>query len=141
MYFDPVSALNLPDGTELAPIGRRIGSWFLAIPLAIITLGIGYVIWGLIIWPRGQTPTQQVLGMRTWYPQTGRNAGFWRMALREIVGGIATGILNLITELLSFILMVTGRERKCLADHIASTVILRDPDNRLANQLAATSTT
>jgi hypothetical protein len=141
MHFDPVSGLNLPDGTELAPIGRRIGSWFLAIPLTIVTLGIGYVIWGLIIWGRGQTPTQQVLGMRTWHPQSGRNAGFWRMALREIVGGIATGILSLITELLSFILMVTGRERKALSDHIASTVVLRDPDNRLANQLAVKSTT
>ncbi|HWF15977.1 MAG TPA: RDD family protein [Acidimicrobiales bacterium] len=133
MYFDPVSGLNLPDGTALAPIGRRIGSWFLAIPLALVTLGIGYVIWGLIIWPRGQTPTQQVLGMRTWQPETGRHAGFWRMALREIVGGIVTGILSIITELLSFVLMVTGRERKCLADHIASTVVLRDPSNLLAN--------
>jgi uncharacterized RDD family membrane protein YckC len=132
MYFDPVSGLNLPDGTELAPVGRRIGSYFLAIPLALVTLGIGYVIWGLVIWGRGQTPTQQVLGMRTWHPQTGQNATWWRMALREIVGGIATGILSFITELTSFILMVTGRERKCLADHVASTVVLRDPQNRLA---------
>ena len=54
------------------------------------------------------------------------------MALREIVGGIATGVLSFVTELLSFILMVTGRERKCLADHIATTVVLRDPDHRLA---------
>jgi hypothetical protein len=133
MHFDPVSALNLPDGTELASIGRRIGSWFLAIPLAIVTLGIGYVIWGAIAWGRGQTPTQMVLGMRTWHPQTARRAGWWRMALREIVGGIVTGILSLITEVISFILMVTGRERKCLADHIASTVVLRDPENRLSN--------
>ncbi len=131
MYFDPVSGLNFPEGTELATVGRRIGSWFLAILLTIVTLVIGYVIWGLIVWGRGQTPTQQVLGMRTWHPPTGLHAGFWRMALREIVGGIATGII-FITELLSFVLMVTGRERKCLADHIASTVVLRDPDNRLA---------
>ncbi len=141
MYSDQVSGLNLPEGTELATVGRRIGSWFLAIPLAIVTLGIGYVIWGLIVWGRGQTPTQQVLGMRTWYPETGRNATWWRMVLREVVGGIVTGILSIITELLSFILMVTGRERKCLADHIASTVVLRDPNNRLANQPAPTSTT
>jgi hypothetical protein len=132
MYFDQISLLNLPEGTELASIGRRIGSWFLAIPLAIVTLGIGYLIWGLIVWGRGQTPTQQVLGMRTWYPEGGRRASWGRMALREIVGGFVTGILSFITELLSFILMVTGRERKCLADHIASTVILRDPNNVLA---------
>ena len=136
MYFDNVSGLNLPEGTELATVGRRIGSYFLAIPLAIVTLFIGYVIWGLIVWGRGQTPTQQVLGMRTWHPETGSNATWWRMVLREVVGGFVTGILSFITELLSFILMVTGRERKCLADHIASTIVLRDPDNRLANSPA-----
>jgi hypothetical protein len=141
MYFDQASALNLPEGTELATVGRRIGSWFLAIPLAIITLGIGYVIWGLIVWGRGQTPTQQVLGMRTWYPQEGRNAGWWRMVLREVVGGFVTGLLSIITEVVSFVLMVSGRERRCLADHIASTVVLRDPDNRLANEPAPTQTT
>jgi hypothetical protein len=132
MYFDPLSGLVLPEGTELATVGRRIGSYFLAIPLAIVTLVIGYVIWGLIIWGRGQTPTQQVLGMRTWHPQTARPAEWWRMALREVVGGIVTGILGLVTEVVSFILMASGRERKCLADHIASTVVLRDPENRLA---------
>jgi uncharacterized RDD family membrane protein YckC len=131
-YFDQVSGLNLPEGTELASVGRRIGSYFLAIPLAIVTLFIGYLIWGLIVWGRGQTPTQQVLGMRTWHPETSRNATWGRMVLREVVGGIVTGILSFITEILSFVLMVAGRERKCLADHIASTVVLRDPDNRLA---------
>lgn len=131
MFFDSVSGMYLPQGTELASHGRRIGAYFLAIPLSIVTLFIGYIIWGLIIWGRGQTPTQQVLGMRTWYPMNGRNATWGRMALREIVGGIVTGILSIITELLSFILFLTGRERKCLADHIASTVILRDPNNVL----------
>jgi hypothetical protein len=28
----------------------------MAIPLAIVTLGIGQVIWGLIVWANGQTP-------------------------------------------------------------------------------------
>jgi hypothetical protein len=138
MYYDNLSGLNLPDGTELASHGRRIGAYFLAIPLAIVTLVIGYIIWGLIIWGRGQTPTQQVLGMRTWHPETGRNATWGRMALREIIGGFLTGILSFITELLSLILFLSGRQRKCLADHVASTVILRDPKNVLApNQAAA----
>lgn len=137
LYFDQVSGLNLPQGTELASHGRRIGAWFLAIPLVIVTLVIGYIVWGLIIWGRGQTPTQQVLGMRTWYPDEGRNATWGRMALREIVGGFVTGILSLITEILSLVLFLAGRERKCLADHIASTVILRDPNNVLAEEKAA----
>jgi hypothetical protein len=137
MYYDQVSGLNLPNGTELATHGRRIGAYFLAIPLVIVTLVIGYIVWGLIIWARGQTPTQQVLGMRTWYPDGGRRATWGRMALREIVGGFVTGILSFITEILSLVLFLTGRERKCLADHIASTVVLRDPNNVLAEETAA----
>ena len=119
MHFDPVSGLLLPDGVELATVGRRIGAFFLAIPLSIITLGLGYVVWGLIVWGRGQTPALQVLGMRCWRPEEGRVAGWWWMALREIVGSIAEGILSLISQLVSFILMLTSKDRKCLHDIIA----------------------
>lgn len=130
-YLDPGSGLVLPAGVQLASIGRRIGAYFLAIPLAIVTLGIGYVIWGLVIWSRGQTPALQVLGMRCWRPETRQVPGFWWMALREIVGRIAEGILWILTELVSFILFLTGRERKSLHDHIAGTVVLYDPEGRL----------
>jgi len=132
MYFDQLSGLVLPEGVQLASVGKRIGAYFLAIPLCIVTLGIGYVIWGLIIWGRGQTPTQQVLGMRCWMPVSGRVAGFWNMALREIIGGLVEGILSFITELISFILMLTRRDRQCLHDLVAGTVVVHDPNNVLA---------
>jgi uncharacterized RDD family membrane protein YckC len=128
MYFDQESGLVLPEGVQLASVGRRIGAYFLAIPLAIVTLGIGYVVWGLIVWGRGQTPALQVLGMRCWRPETGRVATWWWMALREIVGRIADGILSVITAVLSFVLMVTGKERKALHDYVAGTVVLHDPN-------------
>ena len=133
MYFDEVSGLMMPDGTQLASVGRRIGAYFLAIPLAIVTLGIGYIIWGLIVWGNGQTPALQVLGMRCWRPETNRVPGFWYMALREIVGGIVTGILGLITEITSFVLFLTGREHKAIHDYIAGTVVLYDPNKVLAS--------
>ena len=130
MYVDPESGLLLPQGIPLASVGRRIGAYFLAIPLIIVTLGIGYLIWGLIVWGRGQTPALQVLGMRTWHPESRQVPGFGRMALREIVGGIVEGIW--IIGLISFIMMVTGRERKAIHDHIAGTVVLYDPAKTLA---------
>jgi uncharacterized RDD family membrane protein YckC len=132
MYVDRSSGLNLPVGVELASSGRRIGAYFLSIPLAIVTLGIGYAIWGLIVWGRGQTPALQMLGMRCWRPETGRVAGWGWMALREIVGRFAEGLLGPITLVLSLVLMVSGREHKSLHDHIAGTVVLRDPTNVLA---------
>ncbi|MGE5135182.1 MAG: RDD family protein [Gemmatimonadota bacterium] len=132
MYIHQESGLILPEGVQLASIGRRVGAYFLAIPLSIVTLGIGYIVWGLIVWGRGQTPALQVLGMRCWRPDDGRVASWGWMALREIVGRIAEGILSIITLLLSFILMVTSKERKSLHDLVAGTVVLYDPDKILA---------
>jgi uncharacterized RDD family membrane protein YckC len=132
MYFDQASGLTLPDGVQLASVGRRIGAGFLAIPLSIVTLGIGYAIWGVIVWGRGQTPSLQVLGMRCWRPETGRVASWSWMALREIIGRLAEGILSVITLLVSLILMVSSKERQSLHDLIAGTVVLRDPNKVLA---------
>lgn len=133
MYLDQESGLMLPQGTVLANPGRRIGAFFLAIPLLIITLGIGYVVWGLIVWGNGQTPALQVLGMRCFRPETNRVAGFWWMALREIVGRILEDILSIITLLISLILMLTRPDRKTLHDLVAGTVVLHDPNKVLAH--------
>ena len=166
MYLDQESGLMLPQGTQLASPGRRIGAFFLAIPLAIITLGIGYVFWGLIVWPNGQTPALQVLGMRCFRPQDNRVASFGWMALREIVsgfvegtlsggggtltgeagtpGGVGTtaggaGILGSIIGLISFILMLTRPDRKTIHDLMAGTVVLYDPGNVLSGWLTPLS--
>lgn len=130
-YLDPASQVVLPEGTQLASVGRRIGAYFLAIPLSIVTLGIGYVIWGVIVWGRGQTPTFQVLKMRCWRPETAEVPGWWRMALREVVGRILEGILGFITGLLSLIMFLATREHRSLHDMIAGTVVVHDPDEVL----------
>jgi uncharacterized RDD family membrane protein YckC len=133
MYYDQASGLTLPQGVVLASVGRRIGAYFLSLLLAIVTLGIGWLVWGLIVWGRGQTPALQVLRMRCYQPETNRVAGWWWMALREIVGRLVEDILGVITQLVSFILMCTRGDRKCLHDLIAGTVVLHDPDNVMAN--------
>jgi uncharacterized RDD family membrane protein YckC len=131
LYFDQESGLYLPAGTQLASSGRRIGAWFLSFVLSIVTLGIGYLIWGAIVWSRGQTPALQVLGMRCWRPETGRVAGWWWMALREVIGSLVDGVLSFVTLVVSFILMLATRERRCLHDMVAGTVVLYDPAKRL----------
>lgn len=98
-----------------------------------MTLGIGYVIWGLIVWGRGQTPALQVLGMRVWRPDTGTNASWGVMALREFSAWIIEGICAIV-GIVSFFLMITGNQRKTIHDHIAGSVVLYDPSNTLANR-------
>lgn len=120
----------LPPGVTLAPAGRRIGAYFLSIVLAIVTLGIGYVIWGLIVWRRGTTPALSVLKMRCVEASTGMRATFGTMALREIVGRIVEGILGGITELVSLILFLSRDDRRCLHDLVAGTIVVFDPEGR-----------
>jgi uncharacterized RDD family membrane protein YckC len=133
MYYDQASGLTLPQGVVLASVGRRIGAWFMGLLLFIVTLGIGWLVWGAIVWARGQTPALQVLRMRCYRPETGRVPGWWWMALREIVGRIVEDILGIITEAVSLVLMCARQDRKSLHDLIAGTVVLHDPENSLAN--------
>ena len=132
MYYDQASGLQLPDQTELASIGRRIGAYFLAIPLFIVTLGIGYLIWGLIVWAQGLTPALQVLGMRCWRTETNRVPDWGYMALREVVGGIVEGLVYPIVAIVSFVFMCTRPDRRAIHDMIAGTIVLRDPNKVLA---------
>jgi uncharacterized RDD family membrane protein YckC len=131
MWFDPMSGLVLPNGVQLASHGRRIGAWFLSIVLVLVTLVIGYIIWGLIIWSKGQTPALQVLGMKCWRTEDRQVPGWGWMALREVVGRIAEGILSLISALVSFVLFLASAKRQSLHDLIAGTVVLHDPDKVL----------
>jgi uncharacterized RDD family membrane protein YckC len=129
MYQDQLSGLILPNGTTLAPVGRRIGAFFLGWLLSIVTLGIGYIIWGAISWSNGQTPGQQMLGLQTWKPQERINASWGTMFLR----GLAYVFLAWIpfAQLVSFFLFVSGKEHRALHDSIAGTIVLSDPNKIL----------
>lgn len=131
MYFEPNSGLLLPEGVQLAGVGRRIGAYFLSIVLSIVTLGIGYLIWGLIAWGKGTSPAFQVLGMRCWKPADNRVAGWGTMALRDIVGGIAQGILSFVSLIASFVLFLSGKRHQSIPDLVASTVVVYDPNKVL----------
>jgi uncharacterized RDD family membrane protein YckC len=134
MYYDPQSGLTLPEGVELASIGRRIGAFFLAIPLIIVTLVIGYLIWGLIVWGQGTSPALQVLGMRCWRTQDNEVPGWGWMALRNVIGNFIIERFITIIGVISFILMCVNRDRRCIHDMIAGTVVLYDPNKVLENR-------
>jgi uncharacterized RDD family membrane protein YckC len=131
MYYDPTTELVLPNGIRLASHARRIGAWFLAIVLFIVTLGIGYIIWGLIVWGRGQTPTYQVLGMRCWRPDSNGVATWGWMAMREVVGRLVETAITLIA-VASFVMFLVLKQRRTIHDYIGGTVVVRDPNGMLA---------
>ena len=116
----------LPPGVVLAPIGRRIGAYFLAGLLSIVTLGIGYIIWGLVVWGRGTSPALSVLKMRCIKVDTGQKATWGTMALRTIIGRIVDALFG-IMYIVSFILFLTRGDRRSIHDLIGGTVVVYDP--------------
>lgn len=123
---------QLPQGVELASVGRRIGAFFLAIPLMLVTLVIGYYIWGAVVWGKGTSPALQVLGMKVVKADTGRPATWGEMALRNIVGNWLLSVVTFnIASLVSFIMFLTDDQRRSLPDRIATTLVVHDPEKRL----------
>jgi uncharacterized RDD family membrane protein YckC len=129
MYYDQASGLTLPNGTELASVGLRIGAYFLAAVLWTVTLFIGYAIWGLITWSDGRTPTQQLLGLRCWKLQERAPASWGTMFLR----GLGMAILDYIAfgGLVSFVMFLVNKDRRTLYDLISGVVVIRDPNKVL----------
>jgi hypothetical protein len=76
-----VSQLGLPFATPLL----RFGAAFLEAALAIVTLGIGWFIWWLILISRGLTPARQILGLRIVNAKTMQPASNSQVFLRGFV--------------------------------------------------------
>lgn len=120
-----VSALGEPIATP----GVRLGSFLLECLLAVVTLGIGWIIWSLIVWGRGTTPGHQVLRLYVVDAKSGRTATWGHMALREFVmKGLVGGIASSITFGVYFIvdsLFVVRDDRKTLHDLMSSTSVVQ----------------
>jgi len=124
-YLDPASGVVLPNGVTLASKGRRIGGFVLEILLFIVTLAIGYLIWMLIAWARGQTPGKQVLHMRCYRPESRSDAGWWYMFLRQFVGAVINQITFGVVFLVSVIMLIARKDNRTIPDLIAGTVVIK----------------
>jgi uncharacterized RDD family membrane protein YckC len=125
-FCDQIS--GMPEGTHLASVGHRFGGYLLETVLMLVTLFVGWLIWSLVVWARGQTPSKQLLGMHCLKLKTGERAGWGAMCMREFVGKmLIMGVLGLFTLgiaplILSFRL-IWHRNRQQVWDSVASTVV------------------
>lgn len=124
-HIDPSTGVVIPNGTEVASAGRRIGAFFLYIVLLIATLGIGYVIWGLVEWSNGRTPVQRVLGLRCYKNNEFRVLGWGDMFLRQFILW-ACGIIWPV-QIANFIVFLVNGKRQGLHDMASNCIVLHDP--------------
>ncbi len=85
-----------------ASFKHRLGGYFLDLALAILTLGVGWIIWSLFAWRNGQTPAKQILKMRVVAEESRENATWKHMAIRQLLipltFAIPSSILTLVGD-------------------------------------------
>jgi uncharacterized RDD family membrane protein YckC len=136
---------TVPEDTGYSSVRRRFYAYLLDAILAGLTLGIGWIIWSLLAWRRGQSPAKQLMGM--YVVHDGRPASWKRMAAREIlakgVAGLVCGLVIYTAKGLSgpvyllvcalalipyYFWMVFDAENRALWDQPAGTHVVEERD-------------
>ena len=114
---------------ELASPGARLGSHLLELLLAVVTLGIGWLIWSFIIWGQGTTPGHKILKQYIVNEKTGKEFTWGQMFVREfLIKGILVPLLSAISFGIVYLvdsLMVTRDDRKTLHDRICGSIVVQ----------------
>lgn len=128
------------EGTPSAPltsVGRRLGGLLLDTVLAIVTLGIGWLIWLLVVMGRGQTPAKQLMHMRVVKTDDGTAATWGKMFVREFPAKIVIGFLAAFTIYIIYLWPIWDDKNQELWDKMVDTVVVDDPQDLLDPRRAA----
>lgn len=110
---------------DIANPGRRFVAYILESVLFILTLGIGYLIWTVIVMARGQTPGKQLMGIHVARRNDGSTASwglmFGRGFCKFLVGFIPFGVI-----VSFFFMLLDDNEHRAIHDRLVSTVVVRD---------------
>jgi uncharacterized RDD family membrane protein YckC len=129
---------GLPLGVAVSSVGRRLGAHLIDGLIAVVTCGIGWLIWAFIIYGRGQTPAKQLMGMRVVNMTTGTRAGWGRMFVREHICKLLIGFF-LGWLIVPYFWLVWDKNRQELWDKMVDTMVVDDP-NGLVGSVPQSST-
>jgi uncharacterized RDD family membrane protein YckC len=120
-------------GLRYASFQHRLGAYVLDCALALITFGIGWAIWAMIVWGEGQTPAKKILKMRTINFTNGRPASWGHMCLREFLVPMTVSIATLITSGLAIFAWITieivfyfTKQQRTLRDYWVKTAVVNE---------------
>ena len=106
--------------------GVRLGALVLDVLLAIVTCGIGWLIWSIVLWQQSTSPAKKMLKLKIVDFNTGAPATMTQMLLREGLGKIVLGTITGITGLISAVLILVVPSRQGVWDYIAKTTVVRE---------------
>ena len=94
----------------------------------VVTLGIGWLIWSVVLYSKSTSPAKKILGLQIVDAKTGAPATMQQMLLREVLGKIILGSVSRgATGLISAIMILVTPNRQGIHDYIAKTVVIRKP--------------
>ena len=102
-------------GGNVVPCGNGVRLWATVLDglLFIVTCGIGWLIWSIVLWQQSTSPAKKMLNLKIVDINTGASASMQQMLLREVLGKIvlstvSSGVSTLIGAVL--ILVVPSRQ-------------------------------
>lgn len=100
----------------------------------VVTLIIGWLIWGAVVAAEGQTPAKKLLGLRVIRTDSGRPASWpWMVFMRGFVAGIVARIALFFTLGVLAFMPFWDRRNQNVWDKVSTCVVVHDPDGRLRN--------
>lgn len=124
-----VSQVGLPFATPL----HRFGAAFLEAALAIVTLGLGWFIWWLILISKGSTPARQILGLKIVNAKTMQPVSNSQVFLRGFV--VYFLAFSALASALSFVLFGAG----WLFTLVSALLVFRASHQTLWDQITGTT--
>ena len=122
------SSFGLPGG-GVVPCGHgvRLGALALDSLLFVVTCGIGWLVWSIVLWQQATSPAKKMLGLRIVDLNTGAPATMQQMLLRELLGKIVLGsVTSGATGIVSAVLVLVTPTRQGVWDYLSKTTVVSE---------------
>jgi uncharacterized RDD family membrane protein YckC len=107
--------------------GVRLGAALLDLLLIVVTCGIGWLIWSVVLWPQATSPAKKMLKLRIVDLKTGAPATMQQMLLRELLGKYVLGsVTSGITSFIGAIMILVQPSRQGVWDYLSRTTVVRE---------------
>ena len=106
--------------------GVRFGALLLDSLLFVVTCGIGWLIWDIVLWQQSTSPAKKMLNLKIVDINTGAPASMVQMLLREGLGKIVLSAITGIVGIVSAILILVVPSRQGVWDYISKTTVVRE---------------
>jgi len=115
-------------GTGVVPCGNgvRFGALLLDSLLFVVTCGIGWLVWDIVLWQQSTSPAKKILNLKIVDINTGAPASMVQMLLREGLGKIVLSAITGIVGIVSAILILVVPSRQGVWDYISKTTVVRE---------------